>query len=36
MVQRIAALLALAPALDIAYQEISADSFTASDLGIRT
>ena len=34
MVQRIAALLALGPALDGLYQEVAADGFTAGGLGI--
>lgn len=36
MIQRIAALLALGPTLDALYQEASADSFTASELNVRS
>nr|WP_294509641.1 type ISP restriction/modification enzyme [uncultured Rhodopila sp.] len=35
MIQRIAALLALGPSLDALYQEAAAESFTASELGVR-
>lgn len=34
MIQRLAALLALGPALDAVYQEISANSFNSADLGL--
>lgn len=36
MVQRLAALLVLAPDLDAAYEVASLDSFTAEELGLRT
>lgn len=35
MIQRIAALLAMGPALDALYQEVASASFTATELGIR-
>jgi hypothetical protein len=35
MVQRLAALLVLAPDLDAAYEAASGDSFTAEELGLR-
>ncbi len=35
MVQRLAALLVLAPALDAAYEAASAECFTAEELGLR-
>jgi hypothetical protein len=35
IVQRLAALLALRPELDAAYEEAAADAFTAEELGLR-